>query len=351
MAKFHPRTLTHLLSCLPSGHGPLLPNIKELSWLARWDDGEFLLQVLPFISRSVNSLRIGTEGEPPAATPSCQMLCGLAGRPDLRLSRLDIAFDMSDDPELPPAAAALLEAQSYLRELKIEGVQVGPQGPIALALPSLRCLRKLDADLTCATSSELEDFLARLSAGCPFMEDFDVGILVSGMPRMLPFQTISPLLKAKNLRKLQIQVAHGISIADADIVKMGGAWAQMRDLHVVCSIPISSLSTYARSFSYTLRSLVAKLTFPQPPTFDSSTPTFPSLRMLTIAGDPPQTFLPQIAAYLCWVTPPATEIHIQGRQDWGRVTEMLSIGRHLQDATTSRIQESFQKSPCVQEGS
>lgn len=331
----------HLLSCIPSGHGPLLPNVKGLIWSSCHDDR--FLQVLPFASSSLRTLWIVSETNTREGPSICQMFQGLAGRPDLRLKRLVIVLEIDEDPGLPSGIASLLLAQSrQLEDIHTGYIGAGPQSPVALALLVLNQLRTLDTALGCANPVELETFLSKLSAGCPMLEDLNLCLSVTTPPDPLPFRVISPLLQVKNLMKLRLRSENGLLILEEDIAKMGKAWARMQDLYIPCPTPIATLSLYAQHFSQELRTLIVNLNFPKCPVFDASTPTFPSLHTLTVTGDPPQAWLAQIAAFLCWVCGPKTNIdyrdfHDRTRARWRSIKDIVQVGRRLQEATVSRM--------------
>lgn len=97
--KIDPNSLMHLLSCLPPTHGPLLPNLQKLVWTGQCDD-EFFPQALPFISPSLRSLHVVTEGTLFAGAHMCLMIQGLAGRPDINLTDLNFDIWMEDHQSL-----------------------------------------------------------------------------------------------------------------------------------------------------------------------------------------------------------------------------------------------------------
>lgn len=332
-------SFTHLLSCLPSGHGPLVPNIRKLRWSGiAADSGPFPLQVLPFLSSSLRSLRIGSDDEEALPTTLLRMIRGITGRPDLALSHLHLGrLYYDEDHDLQSAIGALLVAQSGLQSVALHNFEVGP---IAFGILSLPGLRELDVAMMRLSAEELETFLGNLASRCLSLETLHLLIYptIDSEPPF-SFEVISPLLQARKLSKVTIRSAfgHSVPLQEAEIVAMGRAWPYLESLNVSGTIPISLLSLYAYNHPK-LVSLDAQLTFPgDDPVFDASTPTFRSLRNLHLSGDPPKDRLLDIGAYLSWVCIPATSIKWSSKH-WGAIEKAVQLGRGLQDATATRLE-------------
>lgn len=336
--KIDPESLTHFLSCLPSNHGPLLPNLRELWWEGRSSHSDpFLLQSLPFLSHSLHTLRISSDDEESSPATRLQLIRGLAGRPDLTLSSLCLGdLDIDDHPNLPSAIRSLLDAQKCLQSVTLPTFDMGPDTIGLLNLPDLR---ELSITLNLVNPSELETFLLNLASRCHSLEMLDLffyAVVVS--TPAINFKTITPLLQASNLSKLTLRSIPSSSILlhAAEVTAMGRAWPNMESLRIPSSVPISVLSSYAHNLPK-LDSLHTKITFDDDNiVFDASTPKFSSLHDLSLIGDPSEDRLLQVSAYLSWICPRKTLIHWLTKH-WRRIEKGIQLGHQLQEATTARM--------------
>lgn len=344
--KIQPESLTQLLSCLPFNHGPLLPNVRELTWTSYRGD-EFYTQALSFLSPPLHTLRICSEDDESAPTPRLHMIQGLAGRPDLNLSRLDLHIDLEDHSSLSSATASLLKAQEQLQNVALR--QFHLSGPIARALPNLPGLRELSASVVFTDSHQLGVFFSNLAAGCRALEGLRLRIHPpsDSDPLELSFRPIAPLLQMYALSALHLTGPHypenacTISLQETNIVAMGEAWPYMKHLELSSPTPISLLPIYAKCFQ-ALESLRITLILHPASNFNMSTPKFRSLRKLSIEGNLSRTGGPAIAAFLSWLCPAKTKFDHLGNgtrhsAQWAALIEMVRIGHQLQEATAGQM--------------
>lgn len=104
-------SLIHLISCIPAQHGPLLPNLQQIT-CGGIDDRTFCSQLLPFLSPSLRALAVCMEslfrpGEVLAGGCS-RMLRSLAGRAEISLFQLDLRYLSEGDPTLTTTIASTL---------------------------------------------------------------------------------------------------------------------------------------------------------------------------------------------------------------------------------------------------
>lgn len=331
-------SLLQLLSCLPANHGPLLPNLQKLTWAGSCSDA-FLPQVLSFLTPSLQFLHVYTDDERCSYEARCRTIRGIAGRPDLKLSYLHLGLDIDDDRDVAAALASLLKAQKSLQCIDLPAFNAA--SPIAIALSGLQQLRELDTTMHFSSPSSLESFLSALAGGCPALKTLRLIIYGESADDLLTlsFGSITPLLRARMLSNLRLYHRQTISLQGTDIVALGEAWPRMESLNISAAVPISLLPNYAESFPK-LTSLNIKLTFPEMPVFDPSTPAFRSLRKLYLSGEPPEQGLPGIGAFLSWVCPLTTTIYRSNygaaASRWDVITETMEVGHRLQTAAVSR---------------
>lgn len=318
--------LTTLLACRPPGQGPLLPNLRVLSWLIE-EDNNILPQVIPFLSPSLRELYLSSGSYLGEGTPILRTLQMLASRSDVRLSHLLISANLREDPRCPDALGRVLDTQRHVTILDVFKLSVAE--PLLMHLQGFQNLRDLVLEVTFPVTSELKMFINGLGSGCPPGVEL-LDITVENLRRPLAFGAFRPLLRVRGLHTLRLQYYHEkLTIHERDIVDMGTAWRQMQYLAIqsMPTNPVSALAVYARSFSSALLSLTLNITIIFSPSSNEGAPTFPSLKAMDLSGDAEAEVLPELADFLVRLCPDITAIkygprHQRPDNPWSQLIEL-----------------------------
>lgn len=340
-------TLLNLISCLPLGHGPILPNITHIDWDCNRPKSQFSFfsHILPLASPSLRSLYLAVRGHASLIPSFSHALEGLAGRTDVRISEIWVNYYLDQSPVSSQALAAFLASQTRLETVAVYHFTVS--SPIGESLGRLKRLSSFRGGIFLGERFELEAFCTHLALGCPLLASLDLNLVrLSEVEEErlepLQFAPLKPLLLSTGLNNLSVNFDGGIVICCDDIADMGAAWTQLNLLAITFTTPISTLSEFARHFSPALQYLSLTATFPECPSFDASTPIFSSLEDLTITGSVPPEMAADVAAVLSWVCPPTIDFTFYGEHDaraeevWKRVRDMAKIGHRLQTAAVER---------------
>lgn len=332
-----PEVVSFLLTSTPPEYQPLLPALRKIDWVVRLDVGT-LEHIAPFLSTSLQKISLHIKPHGDLAPGISRIIAALRAVPTLHLSQFFI--DSSTPQGLSEDLGAFLATQAGLTHLVL-GPLLAKEDKLIRQIACLRDLRTLSIRLAVDSLEELSAALTILVDGCTLVQRLTLRprlqwILPGPVPvsaaYSIPFATINPILRWRNLQKLNLSWEHGFGIETHDVIEMGRTWRSIESLslnHVgnhSIGLPISLLPVFAETFPASLTYLALSLKVYSSPSSEASLPRFPSLETFYL-GPPTsiredlETETAQVLAQLC---PPGIFIRTEGASLLDDMTRMVS---------------------------
>lgn len=277
----------HYLACLPyakpPNYGPLLPRLRYLGWSVSNDLGGFAV-LKEFLPPSLKELYIASSCKTQTPKEVELIMALIADQPGVHLTHWTHLNILSSQPNVEKVLIKYLRDQLELVSLRLGFISAA--GKLAAELPRHRKLQVIQLMTFFDTELEVQSFCSCLSDCSPSLTRIDLrlgqGGIGIGSP--LPFHPFRPLLKLGSLTRVTLNYAGEMKFDQADVVAMGEAWPLVHDFDLSwqgiqeSKIPVSLLTTFARSFGPALATLRVQVSFEDTPTFPSPPTRFSALR-------------------------------------------------------------------------
>ncbi|KIO26773.1 hypothetical protein M407DRAFT_23968 [Tulasnella calospora MUT 4182] len=211
----------------------VLPNLREADWNLCDDDTTY--QVAVFCSPSLDSISLQIANDGVDIRMVQRMLVSLSSfpLPRLRVIHITTEYPRGTDAQLNEALSAFIKNRGTLSELRLQAVQVTPDGGLLAAACGFSQLRVLEGDLVGYTGTSFRSALEDLASACPLLEtvSFGKGGLNTGdNGETLTFDDVEPLLRCRRLEDVRIWGDTLQPFEEEDIGRIGCAWPRLTTL-------------------------------------------------------------------------------------------------------------------------
>ncbi|KAG9050186.1 hypothetical protein FS837_007084 [Tulasnella sp. UAMH 9824] len=294
----------------------VLPNLREADWSLSNDDTTYQVAVFCSPSLEIISLQIANDGIDVRMVQRMLVSLSSLPLPHLRVIRISTEYPRGTDALLNEALSAFIKNRETLSEMRLQAVQMTPDGGLLEAACSFSQLRVLEGDLVGFTGTSFRSALEDLASACPLLEAVSLGKggLDTGIQgETLTFGEVEPLLRCRRLEDVRIWGDTLESFQEDDIRRIGDAWPRLTTLIIGsraepsqdAGAPLLRLMDYAYHLP-TLRRFACRFDcLGQIPSADEVTARFKRLRILGLEESIiPSGRLTSVAEFLAMVCGP-----------------------------------------------